>query len=172
MSERIVDDPSQHGWVDAGNGKWEWVAGGGSAGGGGDPEWAKVDTNGTAIGVNASAEQRGGAYGQDSVATGLCAIAIGYESRSEYEDSIAIGEQSTVNGPYGIALGYQAQAEDFQFKICDLIEEVQFGKAELRTNSVSAEYYRDADGNDVMQTLTQAEYDALTPNANTVYFIV
>jgi hypothetical protein len=33
MSERIVNDPSQHGWVDLGNGKWGW-AGEGSGGGG------------------------------------------------------------------------------------------------------------------------------------------
>lgn len=32
MSERIVSDPSQHGWVDLGNGKWGW-AGEGSGGG-------------------------------------------------------------------------------------------------------------------------------------------
>ena len=35
MSERAITDPSQHGWVDAGDGKWMWGgSGGGDAGGG------------------------------------------------------------------------------------------------------------------------------------------
>lgn len=38
MSERIVSDPSQHGWVDLGNGKWGWAAGGGGGIQSGDTE--------------------------------------------------------------------------------------------------------------------------------------
>ena len=32
--------------------------------------------------------------------------------------------------------------------------------------------YLDADGKPIMQTLTQADYDLITPNDSTVYFIV
>jgi len=34
MSERAISDPTEHGWVDAGGGKWMW---GGSGGGSGSP---------------------------------------------------------------------------------------------------------------------------------------
>ena len=40
------------------------------------------------------------------------------------------------------------------------------------TDSVRAADFLNADGSPLMQTLTQAEYDGLTPNANTVYFII
>ena len=35
MSERVVDSPANHGWVDAGGGKWAWAGSGGSGGGAG-----------------------------------------------------------------------------------------------------------------------------------------
>jgi len=40
------------------------------------------------------------------------------------------------------------------------------------TSSIQAADYLGADGNPIMQTMTQAEYDGITPNANTVYFII
>ena len=51
MSERIVDNPANHGWVEE-NGKWVWVAGGGSGTGGGiqdgDTEGQVTTWSGTA----------------------------------------------------------------------------------------------------------------------------
>ena len=32
MTARTVSDPTEHGWVDAGNGKWVWGASGGGSG--------------------------------------------------------------------------------------------------------------------------------------------
>lgn len=121
-------------------------------GGGGDPDWAKVDAQGTAIGVGANAEDLGSAYGRSAVATGEGAVGIGEGARATEENSIAIG-QGASSGRYGIALGYDTTADDFQFKIYDRIEEVQFGDAELRVRAVSAEDYLDADGFPIMRNV-------------------
>ena len=32
MSERAISDPTEHGWVDAGDGKWMWAGSGGGTG--------------------------------------------------------------------------------------------------------------------------------------------
>ena len=43
MSERAITDPTEHGWVDAGDGKWMW---GGSGGGSGNGSIQDGDTEG------------------------------------------------------------------------------------------------------------------------------
>ena len=43
MSERAISDPTEHGWVDAGDGKWMW---GGSGGGSGNGSIQDGDTEG------------------------------------------------------------------------------------------------------------------------------
>ena len=43
MSERAIADPTEHGWVDAGGGKWVW---GGSGGGSGNGSIQDGDTEG------------------------------------------------------------------------------------------------------------------------------
>ena len=49
MAERIVSDPSQHGWVEV-NGKWMWGASGGSGGSYDDTEVrGLISANTTAI---------------------------------------------------------------------------------------------------------------------------
>ena len=54
MSERVVDDPSQHGWVEE-NGKWVW-GGSGGTGGGGESLWSEnaegIHYSGGRVGIN------------------------------------------------------------------------------------------------------------------------
>ena len=42
MTARTVSDPTEHGWVDAGNGKWVW----GASGGGSVDAYTKAESDG------------------------------------------------------------------------------------------------------------------------------
>jgi hypothetical protein len=58
MSERVVDNPANHGWTDAGGGKWTWAGSGTDGGGGsiqdGDTTGQVTTWNGTEWEPNAS----------------------------------------------------------------------------------------------------------------------
>ena len=275
MSERIVSDPSQHGWVDLGNGKWGW-GGQGSGGGGADLSnyVSKLEQNDVyegkfrlvwdhsadpdfpfngALGYNADnadPDSPGGAFLYASGTRGT--VTIGRDGDMEFhgESEILGVPDSSGNLPWIKDFSY-VQAKDFLDADGNSIvykhdpahahspniilntgfadeggisatvggDEVSlmlsrgkfvpqgdpdwhpqsekpsflymgkntkgyasdlgsYEEPSKRFNNayfegkVQAVDFLDKDGNPLMQTLTQAEYDAITPNANTVYFIV
>ena len=132
------------------------------AGGGGDPEWALVGSDQEYEKVIAF-----GAPSDTTIVDQEC-IAIGFECEAMYR-SVAIGHGSEA-GDEGIALGRNAEAGPEEFAISPNIDSVNFSNAR-----VQAQDYLDADGNSIVnkqQVLTQSEYDSLTPDPDTVYFII
>ena len=54
MSERAIADPTEHGWVDAGGGKWMWAGSGGGTGYDDTEVRNLIADNTAAISANAS----------------------------------------------------------------------------------------------------------------------
>lgn len=161
MSERIVSDPSQHGWVDLGDGKWGW-AGEGSG-----------NFNGT---------------------VGSPLIVDGTENADYNKARVNAKTKSRIDQQFNLTFearqlnstGYDwVQLREPAIYVEDVnADEVldttppnlgsnahPFGNAHF-AGWIRADDYLDKDFKPIMQTLTQAEYDGLTPHANTVYFIV
>ena len=124
-------------------------------GGGGDPDWAAVDDEFTALGYNAEAVYQGTAVGANAKATSDSAVAIGSDSRGG-DSGVAIGTQA-VAGDSAIAIGYNTSAPSYTFAINEDITTVDFSNA-----TVQATDYIDADGNSIMGGPEWADVDGPT----------
>ena len=94
MSERAIADPSQHGWVDAGDGKWMWDSSGGGGESYDDTEVrGLIATNASAISGNSNRidalESGGGSGGGDSLWTDNGDGSISYSGIAKATDFIA-----------------------------------------------------------------------------------
>jgi len=86
MSERAIADPTEHGWVDAGGGKWVWGASGGSGGSYDDAEVrGLISDNSERI----DALEAGGGGGGDSLWTDNGDGTISYSGTAKASDFIA-----------------------------------------------------------------------------------
>ena len=120
----------------------------------------------TAVGGESAAIENGTSLG-GRARSGKHSVAVGNDAIAEHEGATAIGYLARPEGGYSISLGYSAKAKANEFAISELTTQVNFSHA-----TVQAADFLHADGNPIMQTLTQAEYDGITPDANTVYCIV
>ena len=170
MSERMVDDPSQHGWVDVGNGKWEWAAGGS-----GDfdnshtfgADNVSVGTNSISdgnlsVGVGVSALEKSNSSAVWNTAVGYCAA----QNSTTGSSNTAIGNvalQSNTTGNYLTAIGNAARASVDGLSnstaigsnaVVDASNKIQLGDTEVTLvhthGSMQATDFLDAEGNSIM----------------------